>query len=189
MVTQIPPKHPLGYAIAEFYAADSALRKMIGVGHTFADYEALWREVLRRLERVWAKTRAAVRDRPGWQQIESEVAHLRRTDPLLRYIIQARNVDEHSIQELAREYEANLSATPQPGSILLRWSPWDRPLLPVTNRGVTYTPPRMHLGKSISHLLGQGKAEPRVVAELAMEFYVGVLNRVSHEVVKGDYET
>ena len=188
MANELPPKHPLRHAAEEFEAADIAYRKMIGLGQAFSEYEAAWREVLRRLERVWSKTQAAVHERPGWSKIQSEVASLRKNDPLLQYIVHARNADEHSIQDMAKEYEWNLSATPQPEGVVFRWSPWDRPLLPVMNRGVTYQPPRVHLGNSIEHLFGKGKAEPRVVAELAMRFYVTLLDRVSMEVVGNDYD-
>ena len=183
-------KHPLRHAFDEFSAADKAYRQMVArpMGE-LAEYEASWRELLRHLERVWTKMQAAVHSMPGWKKIEAEVVHLRRTDPLLQYAIQARNVDEHSIQDLARDHDWNLTATPQADGIQLSWSPWDRPLLPVSNRGVVFEPPRVHLGQSIEHLLGKGKAEPRVVAELAMQFYLGVLNRVSLEVVGNSYAT
>lgn len=188
MATSFPQSHPLRHAYEELGAADVAYRKIVGVAQPFDEYESAWREVLRRLERVWTKTQAAVHHLPGWKKIEAEVAHLRRSDPLLRYIGQARNVDEHSIQNLAKEYEWNFTATPQPEGILFRWSPWDRPLLPVVNRGVTYAPPRVHLGQSIEPLLGKGKAEPRVVAELAIEFYVKFMNQVSLELVGTNYD-
>lgn len=169
-------------------AADAAYRKMIGVSQTFEEYELAWREVLRRLERVWAKTQAAVHHLPRWRKIESEVTNLRRTDPLLQYVSQARNADEHSIQNLAMEHDWDFTGTPNSDGILFNWSPWDRPLLPVVNRGVRYEPPRTHLGQSIKPLLGKDKAEPRVVAELAIRFYVDFLNRVSYEVIGNNFE-
>ena len=51
------------------------------------------------------------------------------------------------------------------------------------NRGAVYNPPNSHMGKSIEHLKRKGKAEPRVIAELALKFYCEFLNRVSVEVV------
>jgi len=178
--------HPLYPAWLEFHEADAAYRRMVacGVGN-FEEYESAWRELLRRLERVWSKTEAAMAAMPGWQKVRSEVAHLRRADPLLLYLQQARNADEHSIAPLAMEWDANLTSVVTPeGQLQLSWVPWDRPLLPVKNRGVLYTPPRVHLGVSIAPLLGKGKAEPRVIAELGMRFYCNFLNRVSTEVVR-----
>lgn len=177
--------HPLHPAWMEFQAADVAYRRMVacGVGN-FEEYELAWRELLGRIERVWAKTEAAVMAMPGWQKVKSDVTRLRRSDPLLIYLFQARNVDEHSIAPLAKEHDMNLQGKlTENGRVQLSWDPWDRPLLPVANRGVVYQPPRMHLGASIAPLLGKGKAEPRVVAELGMQFYINFLNRVSTEVV------
>lgn len=176
--------HPLRHAAEEFSAADVAYRKMVAIGVCdFVEYEKAWRSFLHRIERVWTKTQAAVHRMSGWKKIESEISHLRKSDPLLNYLQQARNVEEHSIQELATDWDAKLTAVQIGAEVPLSWQPWDRPLLPVTNRGVKFDPPRIHLGNSIEPLLGKGKAEPRVVAELALRFYVDFLNRVSTEVV------
>lgn len=184
MNPELLAEHPLRHAIEEFSSADVAYRKMVEIGvGDFVEYEKAWRSFLHRIERVWTKTQAAAHRMPGWQKIESEVSRLRKTDPLLNYLQQARNVEEHSIQELATDWDAKLTAVQFGTEVQLSWQPWDRPLLPVTNRGVKFDPPRIHLGKSIEPLLGKGKAETRVVAELALRFYVGFLDRVSTEVV------
>ena len=177
-------KHPLRHAFEELVLADNAYRRMAKIGPgDFSDYERAWREFLRHIERFWTKTRVAVKHSTGWGNIESEISHLRKTDPVLLYLRHARNADEHSIQELASDWDAKLKVDRVGAELHISWQPWDRPLLPVRNRGVTYNPPRSHLGKSIEHLLGNRKAEPRVIAELALAFYVGVFNRVSSEVV------
>ena len=183
MALPLPRSHPLKYAFEELIAADVAYKNMLGLDRPFREFESSWREVLRRLERVWTKTEAAVCHLKGWTKIHSEVAKLRRIDPLLQYVRQARNVDEHSIQDVAKEYEWNLTATPTQEGVQVSWSPWDRPLLAVVNHGKRYEPPRMHLGKSIEPLLNNGKSEPRVVAELAIQFYVDFMNRVSSDLV------
>ena len=184
MNPELLAKHPLRHAIEEFSSADVAYRKMVEIGvGDFLEYEKAWRSFLHRIERVWTKTQAAVHRLPRWQKIESEISHIRKTDPLLNYLQQARNVEEHSIQELATDWDAKLTAVQVGTEVQLSWQPWDRPLLPVTNRGVKFDPPRIHLGQSIEPLLGKGKAETRIVAELAMRFYVDFLNRVSTEVV------
>lgn len=154
----------------------------ISVGD-FSEYEKAWREFLRRIERVWVKTQAAVHSMPNWQKIESEVSRLRKKDPLLCYLQQARNVDEHSISDLTKDWDPKLKIKQKGDKVELSWQVWDRPLLPVKNRGVVYDPPKTHLGQSIEHLKCKGKAEPRVVAELALRFYCDFLNRVSAEVV------
>lgn len=183
-MSDVLKNHPLKSAAEEFELANRAYRRMVEIGiGDFSAYEKAWRDFLHRIERVWVKTQAAVHGMLNWKKIESEILHLRNTDPLLVYLRQARNVDEHTIAELAKDWDAKLTAVQKGSNIELSWQPWDRPLLPVRNRGVTYDPPKTHLGKSIEHLKGKGKAEPRVVAELALSFYIDFLNRVSTEVV------
>jgi hypothetical protein len=168
----------------EFGLADMAYRTMVRIGvGDFGEYDAAWREFLHRIERVWTKTHAAAHGLPGWQKIESEVVALRKSDPLLCYLIQARNVDEHTISPVAQDWNANIRMAQTGNEIRAAWDAWDRPLLPVKNRGVVYEPPRKHLGAAIEPLLKKGRAEPVIVAELALRFYVNFINRVSSEVV------
>ena len=184
MNPELLPNHPFRQAIEELFFADAAYRKMVEiVVGDFTEYEKAWRSFLRRIERVWTKTQAAVHRMPGWKKIDSNTSHLRRSDPLLSYLQQARNVEEHSIQELATDWNAKLTAVQIGAHIHMSWQPWDRALLPVTNRGKKFDLPRIHMGKSIEPLLGKGKAETIVVAELALRFYVEFLNKVSTEVV------
>lgn len=129
------------------------------------------------------KPKHAAHAMPGWKKIDSEIAQLRKSDPLLRYLQHARNADEHSVQELATEWDAKITAVTRERRLHVSWQPWDRPLLPVQNRGVTYNPPRTHLSRPLEPLLGKGKPEPIVMAELALAFYVDLFNRVSDEVV------
>ncbi|MDD3234374.1 MAG: hypothetical protein PHS12_06250 [Candidatus Omnitrophica bacterium] len=176
--------HPLKYAVEEFSLANSAYLRMvkIGVGN-FAEYERAWREFLHRIERVWIKTQAAVYHMPNWKKIESGFIELRREDPLLQYLHQARNVEEHSIADVAKDWDPHLQVRQGKGIVELTWEVWDRSLLPVKNRGVVYNPPMSHLGQNIEHLKRKGKAELRVIAEFALRFYCDFLNKVSSEVV------
>lgn len=177
-------KHPLRYAVEEFSLADRAYRRMVKIGvGDFSEYEKAWREFLHRIERVWIKTQAAVYNMPNWKKIESEVIRLRKDDPLLNYLQQARNVDEHSILDVVNDWDPQFKAKHKGDKVELTWKEWDRPLLPVKNRGVVYNPPTNHMGISIEHLKHKGKAEPRVIAELALRFYCDFLSRVSNEVV------
>ena len=171
-------KHPLRHAFEELSLADKAYRKMVEICFgEFTEYERCWRDFLGRIERFWMKTEAATQHLPGWQALKSDVEQHRKNDPVLLYLKHARNADEHSVQDLAHEWDAKLVAFQIENRIHASWQPWDRPLLPVNNRGVVYQPPRMHLGQTIEPLLGQGKPEPIVVAELAMVFYLSVFNR------------
>ncbi|MGL5003277.1 MAG: hypothetical protein ACRDAM_10100, partial [Casimicrobium sp.] len=123
----------------------------------------------------------------NWKKLESEFLKLRIGDPLLSYLRHARNADEHSIQKVATEGNVNLRALEvKPGTFRIQWDAFDRPLLPVKNRGVVYPPPREHLGQSIEDRLGKGVAEPVVLADLALHFYQNMLNRIVAEVLTPD---
>lgn len=182
----LPKGHPLHDASKELMAAIDFYQKMLEhhLGD-FATFEAAWREFLQKIERVWNKTQAAVCEHPRWPRLESEVVRLRNTDPLLRYLRHARNADEHSIQAMASDWDANLRAS-QVGekTVRLDWEPWDRPLLPVSNRGVVFDPPKEHLGESITEKFKKGAAEPIVIADLALHFYRDLLNRTIAEVLE-----
>lgn len=177
---------PLVETAKELKAADAAYRKMVQIGiHNFHEYERAWRDFLHCIDRAWNKTCAEARGRKNWQRIESEYGNLRKTDPLLKYLVHARNVSEHTISPLIKEWKPNLKLTPVDDKLRIEWDGWDRPLLPITDRGTLFNPPKKHLGKPWGHYRRKGVSEPRTAAELAMKFYVGMLNRVSTEVYPG----
>ena len=176
-------KFPLVEAAKELKSADIAYRKMVKVGvGRFSEYESAWRDFLQCIDRAWNKTQAEAKGKPKWQKLESEYVQLRKKDPLLRYIAEARNVTEHTIDPTIKDWNANLRATTVGNKIKIEWDEWDRPLLPVTNRGTVFNPPKKHLGKPMKHYRRQGVSESRTVAELAMRFYVDMINRVLEEV-------
>ena len=177
---------PLVEATKELKAADAAFKKMIKIGiHSFHEYERAWQDFLHCIERTWNKTYAEARGRKNWQRIESEYQNLRKTDPLLRFLIHARNASEHTISPSIKEWSPNLKVTSIGDNVRFEWDDWDRPLLPVTDRGVLFNPPHEHLGRPMSDYRRKGVCEPRTAAELAMKFYVEFLNRVSADVFPG----
>jgi hypothetical protein len=178
-------QHPLHHASKEMIAAIDFYQKMLFCGvDDFATFESYWLEFLQKLERVWNKIQAAVCSYPRWSRLEGEINRLRNNDALLVYLRHARNADEHSLQSIAADWDANLRASQvDAGHVLIEWEPWDRPLLTVKNRGVLYHPPRTHLGKNFEHMLKKGTAEPVVVAVMALHFYKNLLNRIITEVL------
>lgn len=170
--------------IVELRSASDAIKEMteIGVGN-FQLFEMAWQKFLQSIDRFWNKLKSCCYDKKGWQTFESKIMNKRNKDQLLNYLIQARNVTEHTISPVIKEWDANLTATPVNNGIHLSWAPFDRPLLKVVNRGREFLPPQYHLGKSISFYREKYKNEPEpvVAAILAMEFYVGWLNRASEK--------
>lgn len=172
-------------AFVEMVGATTAYKKMVEVGvGSFHQYDVAWREFLQAIDRAWNKVVVRCHDEKKWQKLKSKYEKLRKDDPLLKYVAQARNVTEHSISDVIVDWDANLKAQPVVGGIHLSWSPWDRPLLPVTNRGTTFLPPKKHLSKSMDYYRQKrpGVEEPRVVAELAMQFYIKMIQEITNEV-------
>ncbi|HDS0925787.1 hypothetical protein [Pseudomonas sp. CJQ_13] len=172
-------------AFVELVGATNAYKKMVEVGvGSFHQYDMAWREFLQAIDRAWNKVLVRCHGEKKWQKLKSKYEKLRKEDPLLKYVAQARNVTEHSISDVIMDWDANLKAQPVLGGIHLSWSPWDRPLLPVTNRGATFLPPKKHLSKSMDYYRQKrpGVEEPRVVAELAMQFYVKMMQEITNEV-------
>ena len=130
-----------------------------------------------------------MRGEKNWPRFKSKYFRPRKKDPLLLYLVQARNVSEHSISPAIKEWDADLKATSIPGGIKLNWDQWDRPLRTIQNRGVTYNPPKKHLDIPISQYKSErpGTAEPTLVAELAMLFYVKALNEINANLFPSNY--
>ena len=171
--------NPLRAAVREFNLAKAAYEDMSKVQNgPFADFEHAWREFLHRLERVYGKTHAACQGRLGWVRAKKYYSKLRKEDELLVYVRQARNADEHTIQDVATDWQPNVQQEWVGSDLKVTWNPWDRPLLPVKVRGVIYNPPRTHLGHSLEPLLGKNVEEPLIVADLALQFYAGFLNDI-----------
>lgn len=180
-------KYDLGLieAITELKTASEAYKKMAAVGvGSFHQYDIAWREFLQAIDRAWNKILAKCQNEKKWPKLRSKFENIRKNDPLLKYISQARNVTEHTISEVMKDWDANLKATPVANGIQLSWSAWDRPLLPVTNRGTTFHPPKTHLSKPMSFYRKNrpNVEEPRVVAELAMLFYINMVTEISNEI-------
>ena len=183
--------HPLTEAIKELKSASDAIQKMadIGVGN-FHIYDRSWRDFLHSIDRFWNKVISTCNKEKKWQTLNSKYSQLRKKDPLLNYLMQARNASEHTISPVIKEWDANLRAEPTPSGINLKWNPWDRPLLPINNRGTVFQPPKKHLGKTLQHYREKriGVEEPRVAAELSMIFYLNAFNEIDQALFKNKME-
>jgi hypothetical protein len=170
--------------LAELINATNAYKKMVSVGiGSFHQYDMAWRDFLQSIDRAWNKVLARCQNEKKWPKLKSKYEKIRKEDPLLKYISQARNVSEHTISDVIKDWNPNFKATAGAGSIHLSWSNYDRPLLPVKNRGTVFNPPKKHLSKPIEYYRDKrpGVEEPRVVAELAMIFYTEMVMEISNE--------
>ena len=165
------------HAAEEFHLAVAAYRRMEAVQNgSFEDFDRDWREFLRRVERIYGKAKAACQSHRLWPKANKYYNDLRQTDPLLLYIRQARNAEEHTIANIASDWDPKVRTWQDGDNFHAAWEPWDRPLLPVKSRGAIYDPPRRHLGHDITYLLGNNVEEPIIVGDLALQFYSAFIN-------------
>ena len=191
-----PLKHPK----SELYAAARAIEAM-NSAIDFETFELEWREFLSCLEKVWIKTeRACHQQRTRFQPWQGRYQALRKKDALLRYLKQARDADNHSIQDLSQD---------NPGSLAVKLMGPNGDLiesieikeeevgqydidklfivittphvaaLPVKNHGEWFKPPKLHLNKPVED------DHPATLATLGFEFYSAFLANVEAEFFAG----
>jgi hypothetical protein len=158
--------------------------------------QSAWESFVFRLERAWVRTERVVQAQRGdmAQSWFSANTKLRRTDPLLVYLRQARNAETHAIStsigadrifsiadRYGRPFRAEdltielkdgvLSVNINSLDIGIEWTgkqePADPYLQPIINRGKIYEPPARHLGNRLTN------QHPVAVATLGLQFYRG----------------
>jgi hypothetical protein len=159
--------------------------------HSFTDFEDHWKNLLHQVERAWTKASSKYNSNQAWRAIRDKYEPLRRTDPLLAYIKNARGVDEHTIDDIVQHEPGGIGINPAEGNVLhiermelnhgvlsiqspqrirVDFIPGKTKLLPVSNRGGTYPVPTSHLGDSVD------PANVADVAERAIAFYEKALD-------------
>ena len=91
---------PLKHSKAELRAASRAIEAM-NLADSMDRFESEWREFLTCLEKVWTKIeRTCQPQRNSFQPWQGQFQALRKKDMLLHYLKQARDADNHSIQDM-----------------------------------------------------------------------------------------
>jgi len=162
------------------------------VAGSLQEYEKHWLDFLAYLERYWEKLSKS--GAPGIGNLLNQVGHARKKDPLLQYLSQARNSNEHSIRELLTIIEGALdgggtSLTGGPGggtivhgtvvggeapravvwrgNLTFRFGADRLEVVAVTSRAQTYPPPKQHLGSAITTKV------PHELAAMGLLYYQG----------------
>jgi hypothetical protein len=162
-------------------------------------FDECWVNILRYLERCWNKTQAAMKHLSKWQGWpgRGRIIDLRKTDPLLSYLCNARGVEEHGIAAITAKKPGSISigGLRRPGTTVIENLIFrnghlelksDRPLpvtiqpstivlVPVVNRNVTYAVPTSHDG---TPLTGN---DPVTVATAGIAFYTRCLELIELE--------
>jgi hypothetical protein len=191
-------KTPLAKSFAEISTAKQALSKLRRASEFGVAAEA-WNEGISAITKVWNKAAAEFKNAPTFSNWNLKYVGLRKTDPLLQYVQQARNADEHTIQDSIQRNSGGFalnSATPGGHLFIkklelrgdkitldtggtpfkLEVTPPHPELIVFTNRGQQYEIPKQHNGKNID-----GR-NPVLVLELAIDFYEGYLQKLRAEV-------
>lgn len=161
------------------------------------DVASAWSDFLLSSARVYTKLKAGTKGHGISEAWFGRITKERKDDPLLQYIHQARNTDEHSIEEIAERRLPSLEFTFGPGmitetidetgKIFIRIENLDKSpakgsftpprfiLLKVKNTryGDIFHPPKEHLGAPLK------TGSPREVASLALAYLERVVEDAS----------
>lgn len=167
-------------------AAITAMRE----AKSLDEFEERWKEFIGRLERVWNKAFSHFGKSPKWNGWKGKIEGLRKTDPLLSYLVNARGAEEHTVNEIVGREPGGIGINAAEGNSLyiermeindgnifiqspqrirVDFIPARTTLLSVTNRGRIYPVPTAHLGATV---------DPNNVisiAEAGAQFYEGFL--------------
>ncbi|MFN7573411.1 MAG: hypothetical protein ACK5TK_18540 [Betaproteobacteria bacterium] len=181
--------------LAKARAAIDAMRS----AKALDEFEENWKEFLGRLERVWNKAFSHFGKSPKWNGWKGKFEGLRKTDPLLAYLVNARGADEHTVNEIVAREPGGIGINPAEGNSLyiesmeinngyisikspqklrIDFLPARTTLLPVVNRGRTYPIPTTHLGNPVD------PTNVVSVAEAGAQFYQQFLAQAEEFFVK-----
>jgi hypothetical protein len=188
-------KHPR----SELRSAAKAIETM-KTARSLEDFEAEWRIFLNCLEKTWIKAERCCQPfRAKFEPWQRQYYTLRKKDMLLRYLKQARDADNHSVQDVTKVepgHRAISFVNPRGGYIehmelrgaeivaykgdplIVEDKPPEPVAVPVKNSGEWYNPPTSHLGKPIA------SRHPLVLAYAGLEFY----EKYVHEVERAFFE-
>ncbi|MEW6330275.1 MAG: hypothetical protein AB1560_02340 [Pseudomonadota bacterium] len=178
-------------ALRDLEIAERAIDKMASAEKFDVFYEA-WQDFLYRIERAWGFSERELHHMGGFDAWFSPYAELRRKDPLLRFLRQARHAETHAVSatldkpiellfrdKFGRPFRVNdIKAEFKDGVLTINVDtpdklhaydvsvvPTNPKLLRFKNRGEWYNPPKSHLGNRTEDL------HPIIAAKLGLDFY------------------
>lgn len=178
----------LPFSEKELIKAKKSLKKMKELRsqndiNLLDEFESHWIDFLINLEKIWKKAELECKDLPKFQPWQGVYKRERKKDPLLSYLKNARDVDQHSIQQIAieRGYEIKITsplegATFNAGDTITIKGEVKEPRIEtqaVTNRSEVYQPPIEHLDKRLLN-----PNDPIELAELGLAYYENFLDEI-----------
>lgn len=168
-------------------------------GHTV--FETAWTDFLLASNGVYTCLEQGAKATPQSRQWFGGKKNERRKDPLLLYLHQARNADEHGLGRITPELEAEDTVPVPPGvnvagirvtlpdgrvvvqplppeAAQVRLTLWSVTLTDVVDSRykTTYPPPREHMGKPIP------ESTPTAVAKLALDYLTDLVDEAERQV-------
>jgi hypothetical protein len=159
------------------------------------DFEENWKSILDCLEKCWIKAeRECQGHKNKFEPWQGTYKHLRRNDPLLSYLKQARDTDNHSIQPIVEKVAGKATVkfenskggvieklkisngviTDYSGDpIIVEFHPGRVEAKAVTNSGKSFNPPHYHRGSQLKN-----PKDPIEIAKLGIAFYQNYLDQI-----------
>jgi hypothetical protein len=162
------------------------------------EVEEHWKRFLYHLERVWYKCESHFGKSPKWNGWKGKFEAIRKGDPLLLYLTNARGAEEHTVEDIVERNPGGLGIAAGPtgsahirrlqigpdgvkfegeGTLSVTFVPASIRPKPIVNRGRTYAVPNTHRG----NLLDPGLL-PMAIAGLA--YYKALVNAAEAHFVK-----
>ena len=185
----------LEFSKIELSQAQQRVDKM-RIARSFEEFETAWKEFLLYLEKIWIKSERECQDfKAKFEPWQGKFKNLRRNDPLLSYLKNARDSEQHSIEQIVERQPGLLRrarfVNPNGGFVkkmvinsgelteyegdplLVEFTPERAIVKSVTNSGRIYNPPINHRGKSLAD-----PKDPIEIAYLGLKFYTQYLNDI-----------
>jgi ribosomal protein L16/L10AE len=184
---------PLRHTAKQLEAARRAIDRMKTAGG-FAEFEEAWEDFLCRLERAWNKSERAY-EAGAYEPFRGQVVKERRSDPLLRYLMMARDANEHTVQETVEHAPGHLAIHGSAGTVekrtkvsihdvesgdVIKAVPQRHILVRAESRGCKAEPPTEHGGEHLE------KTDPVSVADRGVSYYEEFVRQARRKFGPGD---
>jgi hypothetical protein len=190
----------------ELDRARDAIEKM-KAAQSLDEFEEHWKQFLHRIERAWNKAKAHYGRSPKFGNWSAPVERMRRNDPLLSYLCNARGAEEHAVNEITEREPGSVGigladgVGVQPdGSVLIEhleiksgpeglhvrssqplkvvFTPAKTRMAPIKNRGRDYPVPTSHQGQAFD------ASDLPTIAGIALQFYSDTITKTEQFFVK-----
>ncbi len=185
--------------IKEFDKARELIEQM-SLASNLEEYEEYWKEFLHKLDRGFNKLTDLYKNDKRAKRVIDSINTARNSDPLIAYLMQARNSDEHSIRQITDRVGGYTKITgglgggkiisglieggKEPnslvidGNIEIEFKIDCLNIISVINYGRQFDPPLMCEGKTISTKI------PHMIAAIGLDFYVNKISQIEESIGK-----